>query len=91
MILTELVSATNGSILMSCGNNLHGELGLGDQEKRNKFQEIKIPSGDIICGISCGDNNTLIKLNKGILMSSGKYVTRKFKTIKSNFFIIVTE
>ncbi|AYV82980.1 MAG: chromosome condensation regulator [Hyperionvirus sp.] len=56
--------------LMGCGNNDHGELGLGDRRDRNIFEEIK-GIGKNIADVICGYEYTFIKLTDGTLMSCG--------------------
>ena len=59
--------------LMSCGQNNMGQLGHGDYKDRNIFTEVKLPAGEMICGMSCNYFSTLIKMSSGVLMSSGEY------------------
>ncbi|AYV81559.1 MAG: chromosome condensation regulator [Harvfovirus sp.] len=64
-----IVRLTDGT-LMSCGTNLHGELGLGDNTCRNFFEEIKgVPKN--VVKVTCGSSHTVILLSDGTLMASG--------------------
>ncbi|AYV83673.1 MAG: chromosome condensation regulator [Hyperionvirus sp.] len=57
--------------LMSCGNNDQGQLGLGDNNGRNIFCEIKgIPKN--IAKVICGMHHCIIQLTDGTLMCCGK-------------------
>ncbi|AYV82873.1 MAG: chromosome condensation regulator [Hyperionvirus sp.] len=64
-----MILLTDGT-LMACGNNSHGELGLGDKRDRNIFEEIKGIRKNI-ADIICGYEYTFIKLTDGTLMSCG--------------------
>ncbi|AYV81200.1 MAG: chromosome condensation regulator [Harvfovirus sp.] len=56
--------------LMSCGNNEFGQLGLGDNQIRTIFSEIKnIPK--TVAKVICWHNSPFIKLQDGTLMSCG--------------------
>ena len=87
--------STGQSRLMSCGTNYYGELGLGDRKDRLSFHEIKFfPTSPF--DILCHCDYTLIKLNSGVLMVAGYYVTEDINTgsVKKNIsdkFTIVKE
>ncbi|AYV83800.1 MAG: chromosome condensation regulator [Hyperionvirus sp.] len=57
--------------LMGCGDNLLGQLGLGDCSGKNSFTEIGgIPRN--IIDVHCGFSNTIIRLGDGTLLGSGQ-------------------
>ncbi|AYV83347.1 MAG: chromosome condensation regulator [Hyperionvirus sp.] len=64
-----IIRLANGS-LMSVGNNMFGELGLGDSIHRNIFSEIKGIDKNI-SEMICSDINTIVRLTDGTLMVSG--------------------
>ncbi|AYV82554.1 MAG: chromosome condensation regulator [Hyperionvirus sp.] len=64
-----IIRLTDGT-LMGCGDNYAGELGLGDNKKKNLFEEIRgIPKN--IVDVACGGFHTIIRLTDGALMGCG--------------------
>ncbi|AYV84717.1 MAG: chromosome condensation regulator [Hyperionvirus sp.] len=64
-----LIILTDGR-LMSCGFNGSGQLGLGDNFNRCRFTEITgLPNA--VSEVMCGNQNTIIMLTDGTLMSTG--------------------
>ncbi|AYV82747.1 MAG: chromosome condensation regulator [Hyperionvirus sp.] len=57
-------------ILMGCGSNEHGQLGLGDRLKRNVFEKIDSVPKNIVEVIS-GTFNVIVRLTDGTLMATG--------------------
>lgn len=55
-------------IIMCCGRNEHGQLGLGDNLCRKNLVKI-IP--EKVSEIACGDFHTILRLMDGTLMSAG--------------------
>ena len=60
----------NDGTLWGCGNNEHGQLGLGDANNRKTFTLIGINTNDIK-SIYCGSSYTLILKNNGTLWGCG--------------------
>ncbi|AYV82760.1 MAG: regulator of chromosome condensation epeat family protein [Hyperionvirus sp.] len=56
--------------LMSCGNNMWGVLGLGDNKRRSIFEEIKLVPKNVV-EVRCGHDFVIIRLTDGTLMSCG--------------------
>ena len=55
--------------LLSCGNNINGQLGHGDTKNRSTFEYVRgIPAN--ISEIACNDN-TFIRLTNGRILSCG--------------------
>ena len=54
--------STKKGHLYSCGNNLYGQLGLGDlrTKYRNHFTRIQLPSQEKVTNISCGAFHTIV-------------------------------
>ncbi|AYV83262.1 MAG: chromosome condensation regulator RCC1 [Hyperionvirus sp.] len=67
--LSTIIRLGNGT-LMTCGYNLFGQLGLGDNESRYKFTKIAGIPKDIV-EIICGDHHVIIRLACGTLMGCG--------------------
>ncbi|AYV84064.1 MAG: chromosome condensation regulator [Hyperionvirus sp.] len=67
--LHTIIRLTDGT-LMSSGFNNYGELGNGDTQSRNLFEEIRgIPKN--IAEVACGSVSTIIRLTNGKLMACG--------------------
>ncbi|AYV82698.1 MAG: chromosome condensation regulator [Hyperionvirus sp.] len=60
------IRLTNG-VVMCCGDNRDGQLGLGDEYERNVFKKIR----GVISKVVCGEHHTIIRLTDGTLMSCG--------------------
>ncbi|AYV82540.1 MAG: chromosome condensation regulator [Hyperionvirus sp.] len=56
--------------LMSCGRNVHGELGVGDNRDRNVFSKIDDIGGNIV-EVICSSCYCIIRLADGTLMGCG--------------------
>ncbi|AYV84533.1 MAG: chromosome condensation regulator [Hyperionvirus sp.] len=61
---------TNGA-LMSCGDNNSGQLGMGDDKRRDIFSEITDVPRNII-DVYCGCMYTIIRLDDGTLLGTGE-------------------
>lgn len=55
-------------VIYACGNNDHGQLGLGDYNIINKFCEVNIKN---VVKVVCGDNYTVVLTHKGHVYTSG--------------------
>ncbi|AYV82571.1 MAG: chromosome condensation regulator [Hyperionvirus sp.] len=81
-----IIRLTDGRLL-GCGDNLYGQLGLGNNDNRSQFVEIKnIPRN--ITKVTCGYYDTFIRLTDGTLMSCGinGYVNRDVGRFERNIF-----
>ncbi|AYV82808.1 MAG: hypothetical protein Hyperionvirus2_176 [Hyperionvirus sp.] len=66
--LSNIIVLTD-SVLMGCGRNMYGQLGLGDNGEKKKFSMIKGINN--ISKVICSPYHTILKLDDGTLMSSG--------------------
>src|SRR5205814_1748286 len=64
-----IIRRVNG-ILMGCGSNYTGQLGLGNTGNKLIFEEIKGIPKDIV-EIVCSSNHTIIRVSNGVLMACG--------------------
>eukprot|EP01094_Clydonella_sp_ATCC50884_P022932 TRINITY_DN5381_c1_g2_i1.p1 TRINITY_DN5381_c1_g2~~TRINITY_DN5381_c1_g2_i1.p1 ORF type:complete len:238 (+),score=32.88 TRINITY_DN5381_c1_g2_i1:71-715(+) len=60
----------DGSVY-SCGENDHGGLGLGDDEKRFKFERVMLPEGKRVRDMRCGGGHTMMVMDDKSVYACG--------------------
>ena len=75
-----MVLTTNG--LFAMGNNLHGELGLGDELPRSTLT--RVPIDGKVLAISCGDDHTIILTTSGLYGAGSNSHHQLSSVIKGN-------
>ena len=78
----------NGCIY-SCGNNVHGELGLGDTNKRSTFTQVTTNINNDVKQIVCGEQHAYIVKKDGSLWATGNNYSNRLG-VNTNGGIIKT-